>query len=317
MDSNEIYDEVWAKEYTKLFNMNISNKSPLQIIKTGSCHTMTINSKGRVFSWGWNNYGQCGQPMYTSYKNNFALPEVYRDKKGNIQNIPNINYLHSGRSLNIDGLGPVKSVTCGEDHSFLIDENGNVFAFGNNGKGQLGLGNIWEIEKPQLITSLKGKVKEIHSSGDLNLAVTNDNELYIWPFENYKKNYIPMRMYLDHKITIQTISCGKNFAVILSKQGVLYSFGKSNKYGELGLGDNKQRLSPETIYSLADSGEKIVQVSCGFKHTIAKGSTGKVFTWGNVIFLLFRIVMDNWELEILKIQLIQSLLILKICTLIE
>jgi alpha-tubulin suppressor-like RCC1 family protein len=33
---------------------------------------------------------------------------------------------------------------------------------------------------------------------------------------------------------------------------------------------------------LVEGGEKIVQVSCGYKHTVIKASSGKVYSWGLV-----------------------------------
>jgi alpha-tubulin suppressor-like RCC1 family protein len=210
------------------------------------------------------------------------MPDLHKDKNGNVPLIPVSNYLRSGKNIIFESLGNLKQVVCGEDHSFVIDENCNLFGFGKNDRGQLGLGHQWEVEMPQLISDLKGKVKEIKISGDLNIAITNANELFIWPYENLKQTFKPLRLLMDKKIIINSVSCGKNFAIILSKQGMLYSFGKSNKMGELGLGDNKPRIIPEQIYALSEAGERITQISCGFKHTIAKGSNGKVYTWGNV-----------------------------------
>jgi myosin-5 len=213
------------------------------------------------------------------------IPELRRDRKGNIPAVPVLNY-HSAKQISSDDFGNVKQIVCGEDHTFIIDDNCNAWACGSNNKGQLGLGNAWDVEKPTLIADLKGRIKEIRTSGDVNFAITIENDLYVWPFENAKQNYKPLRLYMDKKITILTISCGKNFVMILSKQGILYSFGKSNKKGELGVGDLKPRSVPEPIYTLADSGDRITQVSCGFKHTIAKSTNGKVFTWGYVNKLL-------------------------------
>jgi len=40
--------------------MNIKNNTPIQLIYTSSTHSAAINSKGKVFFWGWNNNSQCG-----------------------------------------------------------------------------------------------------------------------------------------------------------------------------------------------------------------------------------------------------------------
>lgn len=38
----------------------MKNKNPLQLIEIGSTHTLVASSKGKTFSFGWNNFGQCG-----------------------------------------------------------------------------------------------------------------------------------------------------------------------------------------------------------------------------------------------------------------
>ena len=60
IDSGEIYDTLWAGEFDKIYNLNIRNGNPIQQISIGGCHTIVLNNKGKLFSWGWNNYGQCG-----------------------------------------------------------------------------------------------------------------------------------------------------------------------------------------------------------------------------------------------------------------
>jgi alpha-tubulin suppressor-like RCC1 family protein len=32
------------------------------MIAVGDCHTVAVNNKGKVFTFGWNNFGQCGVP---------------------------------------------------------------------------------------------------------------------------------------------------------------------------------------------------------------------------------------------------------------
>ena len=63
MDINEIYNTSWSHEFEKVYNQNIFNNTPLGTISLGGCHTLVLNTKGKVYSWGWNNYGQCGVPI--------------------------------------------------------------------------------------------------------------------------------------------------------------------------------------------------------------------------------------------------------------
>lgn len=82
------------------------------------------------------------------------------------------------------------------------------------------------------------------------------------------------------KIKISKVSCGFNFGIFISNQGLLYSHGKDNSEGQLGLGHTYPREVPDLITSLRDIGEKIDTVECGYKHVIAKSTLGKVYTWG-------------------------------------
>ena len=60
ISTDEIYDRLWASEYEKIYNYNITNGTPIQQISIGGFHTLALNNKGILFSWGWNNHGQCG-----------------------------------------------------------------------------------------------------------------------------------------------------------------------------------------------------------------------------------------------------------------
>lgn len=62
------------------------------------------------------------------------------------------------------------------------------------------------------------------------------------------------------KIKISRVSCGYNFGILLSTQGLVFSFGKNNSDGQLGHGDTDPRGYPEVIQSLKDAGEKIDNV---------------------------------------------------------
>jgi alpha-tubulin suppressor-like RCC1 family protein len=176
----------------------------------------------------------------------------------------------------------IKQIFCFDDYTFLIDENNTAWGCGNNTKGQLGLGHTWDVQGPTPITGeLKGKVKKIITTGDINIAVSTSGEMYLWGINN-ERAFKPLKFNMTGKITVNTVSCGGGFAVILSNQGTIFTFGKSNKQGELGTGDFLPRSHPEPIVI---ENEKIVQISCGFKHTLAKCSSGRVYSWGLVRFI--------------------------------
>jgi len=63
-------------------------------------------------------------------------------------------------------------------------------------------------------------------------------------------------------VNVQKVAMGLNFVMFLSN-GLIFSMGSENSFGELGQGDNEPRFAPEIILSLRNLGEKIEQVECG------------------------------------------------------
>lgn len=76
---------------------------------------------------------------------------------------------------------------------------------------------------------------------------------------------------------VHQIAVGNEFAIFLTTSGQLFSFGENDR-GELGLGDTDPRHSPTLIPFTKNT--KVQQISCGFKHCVAKTGLGKVFVWG-------------------------------------
>lgn len=209
--------------------------------------------------------------------------------------IPQINYIEEkilAYNANISYISGI----AGEDYSVLLDDCGSVYSFGTNTKNQLLLGNEFISDEINVIKNFQNKVKEIKCDGNRHIILNNEDKLYISKFTKYEKNELNNKIFkrndlttlyvlnfnINNKINITNISCGASFTIILTKQGVLYSFGSNNKHGELGLGDNYPRKEPEMIKHLIACKERILQVQCGYKHVLAIGSTGKVYAWGNV-----------------------------------
>jgi len=46
------------------------------------------------------------------------------------------------------------------------------------------------------------------------------------------------------------------------------------------LGHTYPRDVPELVTAFKEIGERIDNIECGYRHTIAKSTLGKVYTWG-------------------------------------
>ena len=88
-------------------------------------HSLVCTNTGAVFAWGQNDFGQLG-----------------------IQNGPKLNKagapvagLFSSTPKKVIGLDKqfIHDVACGDNHSLALDNNRDVFAWGSNLEGQLGI----------------------------------------------------------------------------------------------------------------------------------------------------------------------------------
>ena len=74
---------------------------------------------------------------------------------------------------------PLPAIAAGKTHSLALTESGEVYAWGDNDGGQLGLGDREERLTPMKVEGLP-KVKAIAAVGGHSLALTESGEVYAW-----------------------------------------------------------------------------------------------------------------------------------------
>jgi len=304
IDTNECYETLWASIYDSIYTRCLQNNDPIQLISLGSQHTVCVTNKGKIYTFGWNNYGQCGVPINSTVilKNELNNNRLINVNKFNEIDLRILNRVDGVKIPQIDEVILSNSITCGEDYTLIVDKEGKLWSFGLNLNGQLGLGHCDQIDKPSEVElenetnnnqfpnktfrkSKKNKVKfnSVKSAGYINFCTTEEGEIYMWPWGDKQGNlhYNPNKFFLSSPLEkVISIACGNNFCVMLNNNGMVYSMGKSNKYGELGVGDFNPRYGPTPIDFFNLNLERINQISCGFKHCVAKSTTGRVYTWG-------------------------------------
>ena len=279
-DSSDIENNSWSDEYMNIYQTSLYNNTPIQKIFVGNCHSMALNSEGKVYTWGWNNFGQCGA-YPDSTKQNFIIP-MFKSENNKTRKLPLINYKTSDDILPIQN---VSDILINDNYTIILTEKGNAISFGKNSNGELGLNHKNKVKNAQLISKFKNKVKILKTTGNMNLLLNKNNELFIWSISKKINLQKPTMVYLPKKINIISISTGKNFAILLTDKGTCYGLG-SNERGELGMNNVsiKYCITPEEITELKKYNERIIQVSCGFKHSVCLSEKGKVYTWGNNSF---------------------------------
>ena len=304
IDTNECYETLWASIYDSIYTKCLQNNDPIQLISLGSQHTICVTNKGKIYTFGWNNYGQCGVPINSTVvlKSELENNRLININKFNELELKVLNRIDGVKIPQIDEIILSNSITCGEDYTLIVDKEGKLWSFGLNLNGQLGLGHCDQIDKPSEViieedttiqknqnkktnNNTKKKFNLVKSAGYINFCTSEDGNIYMWPWGDHEGNlhYSPKRFFLSsmqEREKVTSVACGNNFCLILNNNGMLYSMGKSNKYGELGVGDFSPRYGPTPIEFFYLNKERINQISCGFKHCVAKSTTGRVYTWG-------------------------------------
>jgi len=269
-----------ASTNTKLFNFLSQNNSNQLSSKKNLSHFITeelfkkmyfkkFSPDGILVSFGQNIHNE------TTHDNYDSLP------------LPRLIYKLSDYNI--------KKIFCGNEHSFAINENNNLFSWGNNSNGQCGIEIKPTVKNPQKI-KFENKEEIIMCSANLtsSLILTKNNNLYSCG-TNYMSNnddakpiLIETKNFLKNPETekITKIQSGENFHILLSSLGNVYSYGNVFN-GQLGLDikifNNIEESSqiiqtPQKITFL--NNEIITDISSGSHHSFAINCKNEVYGWG-------------------------------------
>ncbi|XP_048471115.1 probable E3 ubiquitin-protein ligase HERC3 [Rhincodon typus] len=179
-------------------------------------------------------------------------------------------------------------VACGNSHSLALTKDGQLFAWGQNTYGQLGLGTKDACQHiPELMVSLPGMpVAQITAGGEHSFALSLSGAVFGWGRNNHgqlglkdtEDRYEPKHVKLLEGKRIIYISCGEEHTAVLTKDGLVFTFG-AGSYGQLGHNFAQDETKPHLLGYLF--GKKVSQIACGSYHTLAfVPSSGKIYSFG-------------------------------------
>jgi hypothetical protein len=194
-------------------NEELSDKQIIDI-KNGLYHVIARTIDGKVYCWGYSKFGALGNGKNDI---NYYKPELNE-------------YLSDKQIIDI---------CCGFRHSLVLTNSGEVYAWGRN------IGRSGRKKCQSIPIKVKGfnkeKVVMISCGGWHSMALTESGRVFSWSSNrrekvghNNKKNFInkPKIVPLNNEISITKISCGHSHNLLLSSEGIIYSFG-SNNCGQL------------------------------------------------------------------------------------
>jgi alpha-tubulin suppressor-like RCC1 family protein len=193
----------------------------------GNEFAVGLSSGGNVYDWGANGSGQLGNATTST-----ATTPV------EVEGVGGAGFL-SG----------ITAVAAGQAFTVALTASGNVYTWGDNSSGQLGIGTTGGTHTTPV------EVEGVGGSGYLSGIVA--------------------------------VSAGANFTVALTASGNVYTWG-DNQYGELGDPSTGNVSTPVEVVGVGGSGDLsgIVAITGGGRggagpaFSIVLSSTGNVYAWG-------------------------------------
>ncbi|XP_005297345.2 probable E3 ubiquitin-protein ligase HERC4 isoform X2 [Chrysemys picta bellii] len=232
-------------------------------VSCGEAHTLALNDKGQVYAWGLATDGQLGLP---------GTEECIRIPR-NIKSLSDIQ---------------IMQVACGYCHSLALSKGSEVYSWGQNKYGQLGIG--YEFKKqtsPQLIKSLLGiPFAQIAAGGAHSFVLTLSGAIFGWGRNKFGQlglndendRYVPNLLKSLRSQKIIHICCGEDHTAALTKEGGVFTFGAGG-YGQLGHNSTSHEINPRKVFELM--GSIVTQIACGRQHTSAfVPSSGRIYSFG-------------------------------------
>ncbi len=139
--------------------------SPIQVgndtdwfsVAAGNDHTVAIKTNGTLWAWGNNSSGQLGT------------------------GIPSANEFSPRRIL---GINYVAVIAAGNYHTVALGTAGELWAWGDNDYGQLGVGDTTDRSVPTRV-GINQNWASVACGANFTLAVTTDGELWAWGDNTY------------------------------------------------------------------------------------------------------------------------------------
>jgi serine/threonine protein phosphatase PrpC len=176
-----------------------------------------------------------------------------------------------------------KQISCGSDHTLLMDDKGQIYSQGNNSDGQLGVSFVMNSQSPIAIQAMVGKIAtKIYAGGRHSLALIG-HDLWSWGCgKNYRlgdgqTSNSNEPKWLKTGLKIVDISCGWSHSFFRTKEGQIYTFGKGAS-GQCGVGTFDDIKVPTLVKSLEK--QKIKTICAGYDHSVCLTENGEVLTFG-------------------------------------
>jgi len=296
-------------------------------VSAGSAHTVAISSDGSLWAWGINNQGQLGDGSTTNRNRparigtatnwiNVSAGDVHtvgirRDgslwawgrknshRMSGFQSISGTVIVYGSTPVRIGADTNWVSVSAGWRHTIAIKTDNTLWAWGDNGLGQLGDSTNIIRDTPVQIGAATNWAS-VSAGGVHSLAVRTNGTIWTWGSNGdtgwggdgrlgdgtLNDRNTPIRIGTD--TNWESVSAGGNHTVAIRTDGTIWAWGSNGQGsgfsagtgdGRLGDGTTNNRSSPVQV-GIAPNWVPLI-VSAGENHTVIIGTGGTLWAWGN------------------------------------
>ena len=276
-------------------------------ITTGHYGSYALLRDGTVRSWGYNDSGQLGDgtqtrrlaPVTVKRADGSALTGVTQVAAGRdfaMALLGTGKVRTWGRGLDgelgngstpaaqtspvnvkkADGtaLTGVAQVAAGRNHTLALLNDGTVWAWGENGYGQVGDGTLVDKTRAVQIRGLSGVV-DVEAGAEFSVAVLGNGTVKTWgrsgngQLGNGRTATQTTPGDVPGLTGVVGVGCGRDHAVAYTSSGAAYGWGLDT-YGQLGDGGANKRLSPVRVPGV----DNVTKAHGGFGYSVLRRSGG-------------------------------------------
>lgn len=324
----------YLKEEKEIFESSIPRKIPLHFIskketiksiKCGAMTTFILSTEGNVYSFGCSDNGALGHEESISAKiiplkfkaigisggdchgiaynrENLAFWGQFRNKNGKIGKAYTEPTYFNNKNINNEFY---KKAISGTNHVLILTEKKNIFGFGNNEFGQLGLSPEKIFHHFQMNKFHEKNVEDISTGDEHSFLIKNENGKKIlksWGLNNNGQLgigsfatsndqntnvYVPTKVIFPglFNISIKKVTGGSSTSLCLTEDNRVFVWGL-NDFNLLGLKDKSKIIpSPKEIEffnKYLNPINEVDDIHASFQYFYANNKkTNNVYSWGS------------------------------------
>jgi Regulator of chromosome condensation (RCC1) repeat len=225
-------------------------------VSAGGMHSLALTEDGNLWTWG--------EPW-----GSFSMTIDRRPHRVEVED-----------PEEIVERGGFVAIACGAFHNLALTASGEIYSFGLNDYGQLGLGHTASVTAPQrIVDGLEGvTVADISCGGWHSACISTRGEVFVWGRGEYGRLGLgdksgssklrPAKVWALEGVKMVQVSCGGSHTLGVTADGKAWAWGRGS-FGRLGTGEERDAITPVEV-KLPGGPERwhVIAVAAGGRHSL-------------------------------------------------